>query len=523
MLISRSVSLVESPRVPHAAMSDPMADVDCDVLSDVLAFLEDMDEQHTDLDSTLSSLSSDSDARSSTNSPPSTVVPPTTTTATPKRSNASRTHAQGPSSKLPRPRRLDRYWTKKHEMNKLRGEVEYLSNKLELLRQCARSPAEIKMTSELGVTIRKVCHRRVANLKRLATHERVMRERAERTNAKLRVLLQYQRQWTDSLGSEVAQATDVLEKVRRRPGMHSLATAIAASNRCELLQIPQLSSDSRAVATRSRPSVHKPKSKMHDVTWGKILLQLYYEAVAFATGGFAARIESFDWTDCSEPSLRSKPLLEWTTSFPVPDSDPLNAGSRWWQSIHQRRRVRSVCESSDGVSLLVETPRWGKRMLTTPGSQVHDGVVPRIEKTCKWSILDESNGRELQTASVTVFENRQYEGLWIMASTATVYNAAGTAVLFRTAASITVTKGTGIDAQSCVVRANYRIHAPKSLLTPGEHVGDTSEYGAGFDAEDAKLAINNFVNVIRAKDHEVQHEFLQEAEAKAVSVRVGSA
>jgi hypothetical protein len=120
-----------------------------------------------------------------------------------------------------------------------------------------------------------------------------------------------------------------------------------------------------------------------------------------------------------------------------------------------------------------------------------------------------------------VFENRQYEGLWIMASTATAYNAAGTAVLFRTASSITVTKGTGLDGRACVVRANYRIHAPNSLFTPGDHVDDTSEYGVGFDAEDAKLAINNFVNVIRAKDHEVQHEFLQEAEA--VSVRVESA
>jgi hypothetical protein len=349
-----SVSLVESTRVAHSTMSDPIADVDCDVLSDVLAFLEGMDEEQTDLDSTLSSLSSDSDAHSSTNSPPPAVALPITTTA--KRSSATRMHARELSSKMPRPRRLDRYWTKKHEMNKLRGEVEYLSNKLELLRQCARSPSEIKVTSELGVTIRKVCHRRVGNLKRLATHERVMRERAENTNAKMRVLLQYQRQWTNSLGSEVEHVVDVLEEVRRRIGMDSLAVTSTVSNWRELLQIPQLASDYRAVATRPKPFTRKPKSKMHDTTWGKILLQLYYEAVAFATGGFAARLETFDWSNCKESNLRSKPLLEWTTSFPIPNSDPLSAGDRWWQAIHHRKRMRSMCESSDGVSVLVITP-----------------------------------------------------------------------------------------------------------------------------------------------------------------------
>jgi hypothetical protein len=183
--------------------------MDNDVLSDVLAFLDGFDEQNTDLDSALSSPSSDGDHDSKSHSSSTTSLP------SPEPTNQSRTNRQISLDldKMPRSRRLDRYWNKKHEINKLRGEVEYISNTLELLRQCA--PSEIKVTSDLGVTIRKVCHWRLSNWKRLATHEQVMREWAERINAKLRVQLQYQLQWTDRVGSEVAQSARILTKVRQ--------------------------------------------------------------------------------------------------------------------------------------------------------------------------------------------------------------------------------------------------------------------------------------------------------------------
>lgn len=214
-------------------MSDPMAEVDaadCEVLSDVLAFLDDFDEAHTDLDCAPSATSSgaDSDSPSSSvgaQSPSTPSLQPATST-TPD--NRPRVRALDKSKT--RPRRLDRYWTKKHEMNKLRGEVEYLDNKLELLRQCARSPAEIKVTSELGVTIRRVCHWRLANWKRLAAHEREMRERAENTNTKLRELLHYQQQWTSGMNGEVAQAAGALAKVRQKVCMAALVAVILISH-----------------------------------------------------------------------------------------------------------------------------------------------------------------------------------------------------------------------------------------------------------------------------------------------------
>lgn len=142
--------------------------------------------------------------------------------------------------------------------------------------------------------------------------------------------------------------------------------------------------------------------------------------------------------------------------------------------------------------------------------QVHEGVIPRLEKSCKWSLLDETRNREVQATSITVFENRQSDGLWVMACTATVYNASGTAVLFRSTSSIAVTRGAAANAQSCVVRAHYRIHDPDAVLTPGErHGSSTSEQSAALNATDANLAINNWVNLVRAKDYELQRAFLQ--------------
>jgi hypothetical protein len=178
---------------------------DHDTLSDVLSFIDSQGDDHTDNglgSSTTSGASSDSATDTAT------AVGATTSTS----GSRPRAHAQGKAKK--RPPRPDRYWTKKHEMNKLQSEVEHLNNKIKLLRLCARSPGEIKVTSALSVTIRKSCNRKLANWKRLVNHEREMRERAEHTNAKLRALLQYQRQWTDGMNGEVVQAVGALRKVR---------------------------------------------------------------------------------------------------------------------------------------------------------------------------------------------------------------------------------------------------------------------------------------------------------------------
>lgn len=102
----------------------------------------------------------------------------------------------------------------------------------------------------------------------------------------------------------------------------------------------------------TKPAGRKLKSKMHDATWGEILWQLYLEAFAFATGGLVARIETFDWASAPESDTRARPLLEWTTSFPIPRRDPRSAGNLWWQAIQQSTASRSSCENAHGVSPL---------------------------------------------------------------------------------------------------------------------------------------------------------------------------
>jgi hypothetical protein len=96
-------------------------------------------------------------------------------------------------------------------------------------------------------------------------------------------------------------------------------------------------------------SKHKRKSKIHNAMWREVLRQLYLEAYAFVTGDLVHSIETFDWVAASEPALRSRPLLEWTTSFPIPRRDPRSAGSLWWEAFQQIEDSYGSCENIHGV------------------------------------------------------------------------------------------------------------------------------------------------------------------------------
>lgn len=243
----------------HLAVRDAMEApaVDChaadhDVLSDVLSFLDSHGDDHTDghTDDGMASSPRASDSDSAT-------VISTTMAAT-----ASRPGARAKAKTKKRPPRPDRYWAKKHELNKLRSEVEHLNSKLKLLRLCARSPGEIKVTSALSVTIRKTCNRKLASWKRLVNHEREMREQAERTNAKLHALLQYQRQWADGMSGEVAQAVGALRQVRQA-NLASLTNEVLVVCRCECVLIDLFVNDT----TRCR--CHHMRANSELLSWSR--------------------------------------------------------------------------------------------------------------------------------------------------------------------------------------------------------------------------------------------------------------
>jgi hypothetical protein len=282
--------------------------------------------------------------------------------------------------------------------------------------------------------------------------------------------------------------------------------------------VPSLQGKGQAdiLATETSERGIKIASKMHDATWGEVLRQLYLEACAFATGTVVARIETFDWVAASESARRSKPLLEWTTSFSIPRRDPRGAGGLWWEAFQHSTDSHGSCEDAHGVSLACDDMGCAEVCTTNflmPIPQVHERLIPRMEKKCKWSLLEATSNRTVNATSITVFENRQSDKFWIMAWTSTVYDASGDTMLFRGTAAVTVTKADASNAQSSVARAHYRIHDPSAMLVPGQRHRSPSESGGVNQAEltssDAKVAMDNWVSLMRSKDHFLQRAFLQ--------------
>lgn len=133
-----------------------------------------------------------------------------------------------------------------------------------------------------------------------------------------------------------------------------------------------------------------------------------------------------------------------------------------------------------------------------------------MEKTCKWSLRDETSNREVKSTSVSVIENRQCDDIWIMAWTTTVYDESEV-VLFRATASVSITRASTSGVEACLTRAHYRIHHPSApLVSKSRRDEDTRQLVTGdLISSDAKIAMNHWVNLIRDKDRERQRAFMQ--------------
>jgi hypothetical protein len=133
-----------------------------------------------------------------------------------------------------------------------------------------------------------------------------------------------------------------------------------------------------------------------------------------------------------------------------------------------------------------------------------------MERTCKWSLRDETDNRKVNATSVSVLESRQSDDFWIMAWTTTVYDTSDV-VLFRATASVAITRGNTVNAESCVTHAHYRIHHPSAVLVSKSRRNERSRQPGAADltSSDARVAMNNWVKMIRDKDRERQRAFMR--------------
>lgn len=199
----------EASNLPKMATTNastlPVDCLDPVALDELLDFLDDFEGEHR---SPVSTANNERVSGHFSPQSPSALSRPSAKPTKPTPRNANRPEKK----KKTRPKRHERYWNKKHEMQSLRDEVEYLTNKLDILRQCARSPADARMISELGVTIQNV--NQPAHWRRLANHESQVRTRSEILNGKLRALVRHQRQWSINFSLKLDQLASMHDKVR---------------------------------------------------------------------------------------------------------------------------------------------------------------------------------------------------------------------------------------------------------------------------------------------------------------------
>lgn len=369
------MSLVLDPAAPTDAGDDGA------VVQDVLAFLDDFDQScggdHDEMDQP-----SETTTSSGADSPRIGAID--SQAGVTDASKLGRRRARAEASNRARVRR---YQKKKDELHALRRQVASLTNRVELLARCARSPVQAQQTSALGVTIRRAFGSTAApslNWQRRARTEREMRVCSEQVNAQLRQLLCAHLERASALDFEVQRAgNDIQANVRmlllagtcpfplNTNRFHAFWTPLDYHD-CQLLQL--LGHD----CTVQRPTIQSHgtlDAEAQEAAWSYVLRQLYEEACALADLNSLDTIGNFDWADTALTNAPTKTPIEWTNSFSIPRSDPRSVGKMWWHSIQQHR-----FSPDSGVDLFTVRPR-GSLLHQRPTCNMRscgcDDIVPQ--------------------------------------------------------------------------------------------------------------------------------------------------
>lgn len=298
---------------------------DAAVLADVLAFLDQFEVD---------------DRPEPAQRAPEASSPAPQSAAEPSASPQKRRKPREPNAQARNRARLALYRRKKQELQALRGEVEGLARRLDILRRCGASELEARAADALSVTIR----RARIDWRRVAERERALRAQAEQSNADLRRLVEMQQQWASDVGGQLqfwqGGGVQVDAGLRLQPPTPRPLLTIVSG---KLYQRSVLD------ATPPPDPVFQPPS-----IGSSVIRALFDKAYRASELDPLSALKNFDWADAA---AHMHPSIKWSTSFQVPVADPDTVGMAWWQAIQNADNLQGL--RTDEITVRLELAHGG--------------------------------------------------------------------------------------------------------------------------------------------------------------------